>query len=52
MKKIGVLLIMMTVILSSCSNNDDKYQKNINKVLDIQKETHKEMTKQNSDVVK
>ncbi|MCM3518698.1 cystatin-like fold lipoprotein [Staphylococcus xylosus] len=52
MKKIGVLLIMMTVILSACSNNDDKYQKNINKVLDIQKETHKEMAKQNSDVVK
>ena len=49
MKKlcIGVLIIMMSIINSSCSHDqkENKYQSQIDKVMEIQQETHKEMVK-------
>ena len=54
MKKlcIGVLIIMMSIINSSCSHDqkENKYQSQINKVMEIQQETHKEMVKKSDQV--
>ena len=54
MKKlcIGVLIIMMSIINSSCSHDqkENKYQSQIDKVMEIQQETHKEMVKKSDQV--
>ncbi|PTI05219.1 cystatin-like fold lipoprotein, partial [Staphylococcus warneri] len=54
MKKlcIGVLIIMMSIINSGCSHDqkENKYQSHIDKVMEIQQETHKEMVKKSDQV--
>ena len=54
MKKlcIGVLIIMMSIINSSCSHDqkENKYQSQIDKVMEIQQEAHKEMVKKSDQV--
>lgn len=49
---IGVLIIMMSIINYGCGNeqNENKYQSQINKVMKIQQETHKEMVKKSNEV--
>lgn len=49
---IGVLIIMLSIINYGCGNeqNENKYQSQINKVMKIQQETHKEMVKKSNEV--
>ncbi|HDT6209016.1 TPA: DUF4467 domain-containing protein [Staphylococcus aureus] len=49
---IGLLIIMMSIINYGCGNeqNENKYQSQINKVMKIQQETHKEMVKKSNEV--
>ncbi|MCG2500612.1 DUF4467 domain-containing protein [Staphylococcus epidermidis] len=49
---IGVLIIMMSIINSGCSHDqkENKYQSQIDKVMEIQQETHKEMVKKSDQV--
>ncbi len=49
---IGLLIITMSIINYGCGNeqNENKYQSQINKVMKIQQETHKEMVKKSNEV--
>lgn len=49
---IGVLIIMLSIINYGCGNeqNENEYQSQINKVMKIQQETHKEMVKKSNEV--
>ncbi|HCG2261498.1 TPA: DUF4467 domain-containing protein [Staphylococcus aureus] len=49
---IGMLIIMMSIINYGCGNNqnENKYKSQINKVMKIQQETHKEMVKKSNEV--
>lgn len=49
---IGVLIIMLSIINYGCGHeqNENKYQSQINKVMKIQQETHKEMVKKSNEV--
>ncbi|WP_323703703.1 cystatin-like fold lipoprotein [Mammaliicoccus sp. Dog046] len=51
MKKLGALLILLTFISAACGNNDNKYQEKIEKVQEIQAETHKVMKKKEDSLV-
>ena len=51
MKKLGVLLMVLTFISSACGNNENKYQEKIEKVQEIQAETHKVMKKKEDSLV-
>lgn len=55
MKKlcIGALIIMMSIINSGCSHDqkENKYQSHIDKVMEIQQETHKEMVKKDDEFI-
>ncbi|HDE9784151.1 TPA: cystatin-like fold lipoprotein, partial [Staphylococcus aureus] len=49
---IGMLIIIMSIINYGCGNNqnENKYKSQINKVMKIQQETHKEMVKKSNEV--
>lgn len=55
MKKlcIGALIIMMSIINSGCSHDqkENKYQSHIDKIMEIQQETHKEMVKKDDEFI-
>lgn len=55
MKKlcIGALIIMMSIINSGCSHDqkENKYQSHIDKLMEIQQETHKEMVKKDDEFI-
>lgn len=55
MKKlcIDALIIMMSIINSGCSHDqkENKYQSHIDKVMEIQQETHKEMVKKDDEFI-
>lgn len=55
MKKIilGVLVILISILNSGCSDNqeENKYQSKINKIMEIQQETHKEMVKKDDEFI-
>lgn len=55
MKKfiLGVLVILISILNSGCNDNqeENKYQSKINKIMEIQQETHKEMVKKDDEFI-
>ncbi|MCI2789583.1 DUF4467 domain-containing protein [Staphylococcus warneri] len=50
---LGVLVILISILNSGCSDNqeENKYQSKINKIMEIQQETHKEMVKKDDEFI-
>ena len=50
---LGVLVILISILNSGCSDNqeENKYQSKINKIMEIQQETHKEMVKKEDEFI-